>query len=167
MYQAEVAVKVRPEHIRELRARERSSEALWVLAGLGGLAGVLAVFFRIDAWTKGYLTSWLVLGTVGGPHSSPACGGSPGRPESVPRPEGERSPVRGPMMTAAIIGPLTGLRSPCQPRSGRLELYPPERAPAAKGEIHPKSPDLTSVLHPSRIRDGRGPTGAGPGPGAG
>jgi hypothetical protein len=65
MYQAEVAVKVRPEHIREMRARERSSEALWVLAGLGGLAGVLAVFFRIDAWTKGYLTSWLVLGTVG------------------------------------------------------------------------------------------------------
>jgi hypothetical protein len=36
-----------------------------VLAGLGGVAGVLAMFFRIDAWTKGYLTSWLVLGTVG------------------------------------------------------------------------------------------------------
>jgi hypothetical protein len=65
MYQAEVAVKVKPEHVRALRSRDRSSEALWVLAGLGGLAGVLAVFFRIDAWTKGYLTSWLVLGTVG------------------------------------------------------------------------------------------------------
>lgn len=65
LYQAEVAVKVRPENVREVRARERSSEALWVLAGLGGLAAVLAVFFRIDAWTKGYLTSWLVLGTVG------------------------------------------------------------------------------------------------------
>jgi hypothetical protein len=65
MYQVEIALKVQPEHVRELRARERSSEALWVLAGLGGLAAVLAIFFRIDAWTKGYLTSWLVLGTVG------------------------------------------------------------------------------------------------------
>jgi hypothetical protein len=65
LYKVEIALKVRPEHVRELRARERSSEALWVLAGLGGLAAVLAVFFRIDAWTKGYLTSWLVLGTVG------------------------------------------------------------------------------------------------------
>jgi hypothetical protein len=65
MYQVEVAVKVKPEHVRALRSRDRASEALWVLAGLGGLAGVFAVFFRIDAWTKGYLTSWLVLGTVG------------------------------------------------------------------------------------------------------
>src|SRR5262249_32475495 len=65
MYRMTVAVKVRPEHIRDLRSRERSSEALWVLAGLAGLAGVVAVFFRIDAWTKGYLTSWLILGTVG------------------------------------------------------------------------------------------------------
>jgi hypothetical protein len=65
MYQVEIALKVQPEHVRELRARERSSEVLWVLAGLGGLAAVLAIFFRIDAWTKGYLTSWLVLGTVG------------------------------------------------------------------------------------------------------
>jgi hypothetical protein len=64
-YQVEVAVKVRPEHIRELRSQERSSEALWVLAGLAGLALVCAVFFKIDAWTKGYLTSWLVLGTIG------------------------------------------------------------------------------------------------------
>ena len=65
MYKVEVAVKVRPEHVRELRSQERSSEALWVLAGLGGLAAVIAVFFKIDSWTKGYLTSWLVLGTVG------------------------------------------------------------------------------------------------------
>jgi hypothetical protein len=65
MYRMTVAVKVDPEQIRALRSRERSSEALWVLAGLGGLAAVGAVFFRVDAWTKGYLTSWLVLGTVG------------------------------------------------------------------------------------------------------
>ncbi|HJZ91393.1 MAG TPA: hypothetical protein VKE40_11010 [Gemmataceae bacterium] len=64
-YRVEVAVKVKPQDIRVMRTRERSSEALWVLAGLGGLAGVLAVFFRIDSWTKGYLTSWLLLGTVG------------------------------------------------------------------------------------------------------
>jgi len=65
MYQATIALKVDPEHVRELRAQDRSSEALWILAGLGGLAAVVAGFFRIDAWTKGYLTSWLALGTVG------------------------------------------------------------------------------------------------------
>lgn len=65
MYRMTVAVHVDEKHVRELRSRQRSSETLWVLAGLGGLAGVAAVFFRIDAWTKGYLTSWLVLGTVG------------------------------------------------------------------------------------------------------
>jgi len=64
-YRVEVAVKVKPQDIRVMRTRERSSEALWVLAGIGGLAAVIAVFFRIDSWTKGYLTSWLVLGTVG------------------------------------------------------------------------------------------------------
>jgi hypothetical protein len=65
MYKITVAVRVEPDQVRSLRSHERASEALWVLAGLGGLAGVFAVFFRIDAWTKGYLTSWLVLGTVG------------------------------------------------------------------------------------------------------
>jgi len=64
-YQVEIAIKVRPEHIRELRSKDRSSEALWVLAGLAGLAAVVAGFFRIDAWTKGYLTSWLMLAAVG------------------------------------------------------------------------------------------------------
>jgi|SoiMethySBSTD1v2_1073268.scaffolds.fasta_scaffold791946_1 hypothetical protein len=64
-YQVEIAIKVRPEHVRELRSKERSSEALWVLAGLAGLAAVIAGFFRVDAWTKGYLTSWLMLATVG------------------------------------------------------------------------------------------------------
>jgi hypothetical protein len=64
-YQVEVAIKVRPEHVRELRSKDRSSEALWVLAGLAGLAAVVAGFFRIDAWTKGYLTSWLMLAAVG------------------------------------------------------------------------------------------------------
>jgi hypothetical protein len=65
LYQVEVAVKVRPEHVRAMRSRVRSSEALWILAGLGGLAAVFGIFFKIDSWTKGYLTSWLVLGTVG------------------------------------------------------------------------------------------------------
>ena len=65
LYRITVAVKVDPAQVRELRSRERSSEALWILAGLAGLAGVAALFFRVDAWTKGYLTSWLALGTVG------------------------------------------------------------------------------------------------------
>lgn len=65
MYRTTIAVRVEPHNVRELRAQERSSEALWILAGLGGLAALFAVFFRIDSWTKGYLTNWLVLGTVG------------------------------------------------------------------------------------------------------
>jgi hypothetical protein len=65
MYKVEIALRVEPEHVRELRARERSGDILWVLVGAAALAAVLAVFFKIDAWTKGYLTSWLVLGTVG------------------------------------------------------------------------------------------------------
>ena len=65
MYRATVALKVEPHHIRELRSQERASEILWVLAGLGGLAAVIAGFFRLDTWTKGYLTNWLALGTVG------------------------------------------------------------------------------------------------------
>jgi hypothetical protein len=65
MYRVTIALKVDGEHVRELRSQDRSSEALWILAGLGGLAAVVAGFFRIDAWTKGYLTSWLALGTVG------------------------------------------------------------------------------------------------------
>lgn len=65
MYKVTVALRVEPSHVRELRSQERSAEALWVLAGLGGLAAVAAGFFRVDAWTKGYLTNWLVLGTVG------------------------------------------------------------------------------------------------------
>jgi hypothetical protein len=65
MYRATIALKVDAKDIRELRSQDRSSEALWILAGLGGLALVVAGFFRIDAWTKGYLTSWLALGTVG------------------------------------------------------------------------------------------------------
>lgn len=65
LYRVEIAIKVKPEDVRKMRGLDRSSEALWILAGLGALAGVGAVFFRVDAWTKGYLTSWLVLGTVG------------------------------------------------------------------------------------------------------
>jgi hypothetical protein len=65
LYRVEIALRVEPEQVRELRAQERSGEALWVVAGVAALALVLAAFFRIDAWTKGYLTSWLVLGTIG------------------------------------------------------------------------------------------------------
>src|SRR5205807_1008781 len=64
-YKITIALKVEPRHLRDLRSQERSAEALWMLAGAAVLASVIAVFFRIDAWTKGYLTSWLVLGTVG------------------------------------------------------------------------------------------------------
>lgn len=65
MYRITVAVRVEDEHVRELRSRERSGDALWILAGLAALAGTLAMFFKVDSWTKGYLTSWLTLGAIG------------------------------------------------------------------------------------------------------
>src|SRR5262249_47630369 len=65
MYRVTIALKVDGEHVRELRSQDRSSEALWILAGLGGLAAGGGGFFWVDAWTKGYPISWLVLGTVG------------------------------------------------------------------------------------------------------
>ncbi|WP_020475265.1 hypothetical protein [Zavarzinella formosa] len=65
MYRVTVAVKVEREHLRTMRTRDRSCEAL----GLIGIAAVIllvtAGFFRLDAMTKGYVTTWLLLGTVG------------------------------------------------------------------------------------------------------
>ena len=65
MYRVTVAVRVEREHLRMMRSRERSSDAL----GYVGLAAVVlfgtAGFFRLDSMTKGYVTTWLLLGTVG------------------------------------------------------------------------------------------------------
>lgn len=64
MYRVTVGVKVQHEHLRAMRTRDRSSEALGVI----GLAAVVllatAGFFRLDAMTKGYVTSWLLVGAV-------------------------------------------------------------------------------------------------------
>ena len=65
MYRATVVARVKPEHIRTMRARERSSDILGYIGILAVLLSVLAGFFRLDAMTKGYVTRWLLLGTVG------------------------------------------------------------------------------------------------------
>lgn len=65
MYRVTYPLKVQEDHIRIMRTRERSSEALGVI-GLGALALlVVAGFFKLDAMTKGYVTNWLMLGMVG------------------------------------------------------------------------------------------------------
>ena len=65
MYRATVVARVKPEHIRTMRVRERSSDILGYIGILAVLLSVLAGFFRLDAMTKGYVTRWLLLGTVG------------------------------------------------------------------------------------------------------
>ncbi len=65
MYRVTVAVKVQNDHLRTMRTRSRSSEALGVI-GLGAVVlFATAGFFRLDAMTKGYVTTWLLLGTAG------------------------------------------------------------------------------------------------------
>ncbi len=65
MYRVTVAVKVQNDHLRTMRTRSRSSEALGVI-GLGAVVlFATAGFFRLDAMTKGYVTTWLLLGSAG------------------------------------------------------------------------------------------------------
>lgn len=65
MYRVTMALKVKPEQIRTMRTRERSSEALGIIGLLVLGLFVVAGFFRLDAMTKGYVTTWLMLGMVG------------------------------------------------------------------------------------------------------
>ena len=65
MYRVTIALKVTPDHIRSMRTRERSSEALGIIGLLALGLFVVAGFFRLDAMTKGYVTTWLMLGMVG------------------------------------------------------------------------------------------------------
>lgn len=59
-----IDVDVSEDQVRQLRAGERVSTGFQYGAVL--FASLLAVygFLRLDAWTKGYLTSWLAIGAV-------------------------------------------------------------------------------------------------------
>jgi hypothetical protein len=58
-------VELTERQVQKLRAEERVNTAFQVGGVL--LAILLAVhgFLRLDAWTKGYLTSWLAIGAIG------------------------------------------------------------------------------------------------------
>jgi hypothetical protein len=58
-------LEVRPGHLRELRREERVASGGWLLGGVSALLAVVALFFRFDEWTRGYLTRWLALGAAG------------------------------------------------------------------------------------------------------
>ncbi len=64
MYKVTMEVVLHPKHVRGLRERDRVVTGFWTLGGLLGILGIAAVLFRIDEWTKGYLTHWLIAAGV-------------------------------------------------------------------------------------------------------
>jgi hypothetical protein len=57
----EYTVEATAEQVREVRGRERVAGGLKLFALLAAAAGVGFVFLRVDAWSQGYLTSWLAF----------------------------------------------------------------------------------------------------------
>jgi len=62
MYKMTISVDLTPLDIRTLRSRDRTVTGFWALCGLMAIFGVTALVYRIDEWTKGYLTRWLIGG---------------------------------------------------------------------------------------------------------
>jgi hypothetical protein len=62
MYKMTLVVELSPSHVRDLRERDRAFSGLWALGAVLAILGVIVLVFRIDEWTKGYLTRWLVAG---------------------------------------------------------------------------------------------------------
>ena len=65
MYKITMDVDLHPKNVRDLRERDRVLTGIWTLGGLLALLGIAALLFRIDEWTKGYLTRWLIAAGVG------------------------------------------------------------------------------------------------------
>jgi hypothetical protein len=57
----EYTLEATAEQVREVRGRERVAAALKLFGLLAAAAGVGFVFLRLDAWSQGYLTSWLAF----------------------------------------------------------------------------------------------------------
>jgi hypothetical protein len=64
MYKITIVVDLTPAHVRDLRERDRAFSGLWTLGAVLAILCVVSLAFRIDEWTKGYLTRWLVVGGV-------------------------------------------------------------------------------------------------------
>lgn len=57
----EYTLEASAEQVREIRGRERVAAALKGFGLLALAAGIGFVFLRVDAWSQGYLTSWLAF----------------------------------------------------------------------------------------------------------
>jgi hypothetical protein len=60
----EYDVEVTAEQVRNLRTRDRVSDALRTFGAVAAVALAGFLFLRADEWTKGYLTRWLAMGAV-------------------------------------------------------------------------------------------------------
>jgi hypothetical protein len=61
MVKVTVVGEITPKQVRELRGRDRMEAGGRVLGGAVALCLLAALFFRLDDYTRGYLTSWLGL----------------------------------------------------------------------------------------------------------
>lgn len=64
MYKVTLEVDLKPKDVRSLRERDRVVSGLWTLGGLLAIIGVIALLFRLEEWTKGYLTRWLIAAGI-------------------------------------------------------------------------------------------------------
>jgi hypothetical protein len=64
-YKITISVFLNQNIIRELRATDRVVTSTWWLGTAMGILALVAIVFRLDEWTKGYLTRWLVVGAAG------------------------------------------------------------------------------------------------------
>jgi hypothetical protein len=64
MYKITLDLKVGPNALKELRREDRVAWAAWLMGGISIVLGLVSIGFRLDEWTRGYLTRWLIIGTV-------------------------------------------------------------------------------------------------------
>ncbi|HEX4608424.1 MAG TPA: hypothetical protein VH092_09480, partial [Urbifossiella sp.] len=57
----EYTLEATAEQVREIRGRERMAGTLKLFGLLAAAAAIGFVFLRVDAWSQGYLTSWLAF----------------------------------------------------------------------------------------------------------
>lgn len=60
----EFDVQLTADQVRELRTQSRVGTAVRVTGVVAAVILALALFLRLDEWTRGYLTSWLAVGAV-------------------------------------------------------------------------------------------------------
>ena len=64
-YRATVKIEMNSTDLKTLRSRDRSANLALVLLGSSLLIGIAALFFKVDAYTGGHITRWLIPGSVG------------------------------------------------------------------------------------------------------